>query len=160
MKSITKSRRTRFILACLLILNGLALLPLLSSGFYADDMLNSQIRGHMIQTDRSLWGVTYFYANSWLSGGGHLFPLAFYCYSVFYMLGNVVFYKTFIFFLVLGCISAYYYFLKRLVNSESIAIIAISLLPLLFQFRVGWDPILSFHASYPLIGLMLFCSFS
>lgn len=160
MKSITKSRGTSFLLACLLVMNGLALLPLLSSGFFADDIYNSQIRGHMIQTDRSLWGVTYFYANAWLSGGGRLFPLAFYCYSVFYLLGNVVFYKAFIFCLVLGCISAYYYFLKRLANSEPIAIIAISLLPLMFQFRVGWDPILSFHASYPLIGLMLFGSFN
>lgn len=159
MKLILERHRAS-LLACLLLINALALVPLLSTGFFADDILNSQIRGHMIQTDRSLWGVTFFYAKAWLMGNGRLFPLAFYAYSVFYLFGNVLLYKFFILGVILLCISAFYLFLRRLTNSELIPVIATLLLPLMFQFRAGWDPILSFHASYPLISLMLFGSFS
>ena len=157
MEFILNQHRGR-LLACLLLINALSLFPLLSSGFFADDILNSQIRGHMIQTDRSLWGVTFFYAKAWLIENGRLFPLAFYCYSVFYLLGNILFYKFFILSVILACISAFYFFLRRLTNSELIPLIAILLFPLIFQFRAGTDPILSFHASYPLISLMIFGS--
>ena len=69
-------RHTASVLACLLLITVLALSPLLSTGVFADDILNSQIRGHMIQTDSSLWGVTSFYAMHWLRYEGRLFPFA------------------------------------------------------------------------------------
>jgi hypothetical protein len=151
-------RHTASLLACLLLINGLALVPLLSTGFIADDILNSQIRGTMIQTDRSLWGFTSFAAMLWLRNEGRLFPLAFYNYSVFYVLGNVLLYKVFVLGVILASIAAFFLFLRRLTKSELIPAIAVLLLPLMFQFRALWDPVLAFCAEYPLIGLLLFCS--
>jgi hypothetical protein len=159
MKAIL-DRHTAGVLFCLLLINALALLPLLTTGYIADDILNSQIRGHMIQTDRSLWGVTSFYATQWLKTQGRLFPLAFYGYSVFYFLGNVVLYKFFVLGVILASIAAFFIFLRNLTRSERIPAIAVLLLPLLLQFRALWDPILAFCGQYPMIALLLFCSFN
>jgi hypothetical protein len=154
-----KDRRSDILpIACLLLINALALVPLLSTGFIADDILNSQIRGHMIQTDRTLWGVTYYYAMLWLRTQGRLFPLAFYGYSVFYLLGNVLLYKFVVLGVILASIAAFFVFLRRLTRSDLIPAIAVLLLPLMFQFRAMWDPVLAFCAAYPLVTLLLFCS--
>lgn len=141
-----------------LLINALALVPLLNTGFFFDDILNSQIRGHMMLTDRSLWGVTTFYAMQWMTNEGRLFPLAFHAYSVFYLLGNVLLYKFFVMGVILASIAAFFTFLLRFTRSELIPAIAVLLLPLLFQFRASWDPILAFNAAYPLITLLLFSS--
>ena len=159
MKAILDRHRAS-LLVCLLLINALALLPLLTTGFIADDILNSQIRGHMIQTDRSLWGATSFYAMEWLRNQGRLFPLAFYTYSVFYLLETVLLYKFFVLGVILASIAAFFVFLRRLIGSELIPAIAVLLLPVMFQFRVLWDPILAFCAQYPMITLLLFCSLS
>ena len=151
-------RHPASLLACLLLLNCLALSPLLITGFIADDILNSQIRGHMLQTDRSLWGVTVYYAMNWLRNEGRLFPLAFYGYSVFYLLTNVFLYKVFVMGVILASISSFFVFIRRLIKSELIPTIAVLLLSMMFQFRASWDPILAFNAAYPLICLLLFCS--
>jgi hypothetical protein len=156
--SPSPKRDSIVLIAGLLLVNALALFPLLTSGYSSDDIFNSQIRGHMIQMDRSLWGVTSFYAMQWLKNEGRLFPLAFYVYSVFYLLGDVLLYKFFVLGVILASIAAFFVFLRRLTRSELIPGIAVLLLPLLFQFRASWDPILAFCAAYPLLSLLLLCS--
>ena len=154
----TVDRHTARLLGCLIFINALALAPLLTTGFIADDMLNSQIRGHMVQTGRSLWGVTSFYAMQWLRNEGRLFPLAFYNYSAFYVLGNVFWYKCFVLGVILGSVAAFFVFLRKFTRSDLIPVITLLVLPIMFQFRALWDPMLAFCAQYPLITLVLFCS--
>lgn len=147
------------IILCLVLVNALALLPLLTTGFISDDIYNSEIRGHMIQRGMTLWGVTVFYAKQWLRNEGRLFPMTFYLYSVFYLLRSVLLYKCFVLGVTLANISVFFVFLRRFTRSERISAFAVLLLPLLFQFRLSWDPLLAFCAEYPLVGLLLCCSF-
>ncbi len=151
-------RNDIILLASLLLVNALALMPMLDTGFISDDIINSQIRGHMIETNRSLWGVTSFYAQEWLKNEGRLFPFAFYIYSVFYVLQNILLYKLFVLSAVLASIAAFFFFVRRLTSSELIPSIALLLLPVMFQFRGSWDPILAFCAQYPVVCLFLYCS--
>ena len=151
-------RRDILLVSCLLLVNALALFPLLTSGYFADDTLNSQIRGHMIETGRSLWGVTSYYALLWLKSEGRLFPLAFYVYSVFYVLKSIIVYKLCVMGMVLASVGACFVFLRRLSGGVAVPAITALLLPIAFQFRAIWDPILAFGGQYPLLCFLLFCS--
>ncbi len=155
---LTAKQSEIILIACLLLVNALSLFPLLTTGFIADDILNSQIRGHMIQTNRSLWGVTAYYMNQWLINNGRLFPLGFSIYSIFYILENVLLYKLFVLSVILAGIGAFFVFIRKLTGSTLIPAIAVMLLPVTLQFRASWDPVLAFCAQYPLICLILFCS--
>ncbi len=142
----------------LLLLNAIALFPLLTTGYCGDDILNSQIRGEMIQTHRSLWGVTAHYIGVWVSNEGRLFPLSFYMYSVFYAIRNVILYKLFVLTVVLASLAGFFLFLRKLTGSTAIPSACLLLLPLVIQFRPTWDPILGFCAQYPLLTLLMFSS--
>ena len=146
------------LLLCLLAVNAVGLFPLLTTGYFGDDILNSQIRGEMIQSHRSLWGVTQHYAGLWIKNEGRLFPLSFYMYSVFYFIHNAFLYKLFVLSVVLASLAALFVFLLRFTQSAVVPAICLFLLPIFVQFRSAWDPILGFCAQYPLLTLVLFCS--
>jgi hypothetical protein len=152
------NRRQLGLVLALLFLNAIALFPLLTTGYCGDDVLNSQIRGEMIQTHLSLWGVTRYQVGTWVVNQGRFFPLSFYMYTVFYVVRSVFLFKLLVLTVVLGSFSAFYCFLRRLTGSVLIPGICLVLLPLVIQFRAVWDPILGFCAQYPLITLLLFSS--
>lgn len=147
-----------FLVILLLTINALSLFPLLTTGYFYDDILNSQIRGYMVQSNLSLWGVTYHFMKSWLIGNGRLFPLAFSDYSFFYLLDNVFLYKLFIMVVILANLGVFYVFIRNFTQSQLISVVSLMLLSIAFQFRECWDPILGFCAQYPLIYLLLFGS--
>jgi len=150
----------RIAVVCLLLVNAIALFPLLTTGFAGDDILNSQIRGGMIQSDRSLWDVTSLNMVDWLRNQGRLFPLAFYIYTVFYVLSNPILYKLAVLAVVLAGIAMFFKFVWRLSGSAALAVTATLLLPIMIQFRGGYDPVLAFCGQYPLMSLLLFGSFN
>ena len=152
------NRHQLALLSSLLLLNAIALFPLLTTGYCGDDVLNSQIRGEMIRTHLTLWGVTKYFIFRWIAHDGRLFPLAFYAYAVFYVIRNVFLYKLFVLTVVLGSLAAFYCFLKKLTGSVMVPAACLLLLPLVVQFCLGWDPILGFGAHYPLLSLLLFSS--
>ena len=146
------------LISLLLLLNAIALFPLLTTGYCGDDVLNSQIRGEMIRTHLTLWGVTKYFIFKWIAHDGRFFPLAFYPYAVFYVVRNVFLFKLFVLTVVLGSLSVFYCFLKKLTGSVLVPAACLLLLPLVVQFCLGWDPILGFGAHYPLLSLLLFSS--
>ena len=154
----TLNRHQLALVSSLLLLNAIALFPLLTTGYCGDDVLNSQIRGEMIRTHLSVWGVTKLYVLGWMAGEGRFFPLAFYPYTVFYFIRNIFLFKLFVLTVVLAGFAAIYCFLRKLTGSALIPGACLLLLPLIIQFRATWDPILGFCAQYPLLTLLLFGS--
>jgi hypothetical protein len=152
------NRRQLGLLLSLLVLNAIALFPLMTTGYCGDDVLNSQIRGEMIRTHLSLWGVDKLQIGTWVINQGRFFPLAFYMYTVFYVVGSVFLFKLLVLTVVLASLSAFYCFLRRLTGSVLLPSACLLLLPLVTQFRAVWDPILGFCAQYPLMTLLLFFS--
>ena len=96
------NRRNLALISSLLLLNAIALFPMLTTGYCGDDVLNSQIRGEMIRMHLSLWGVTQHYVSAWVTGQGRFFPLAFYPYTVFYLVRSIFLFKLFVLTVVLA----------------------------------------------------------
>jgi hypothetical protein len=142
----------------LLFLNAIALFPMLLTGYCGDDVLNSQIRGEMIQTHRSLWQVVSYYALAWMRNEGRFFPLAFSNFVVFYVIRSVFLYKVIILCTVLAGLAVFYLFLRDLTGTHSLPVAYLLVLPLFLQFRAVWDPVLGFSGQYPLLALSLFAS--
>jgi Concanavalin A-like lectin/glucanases superfamily len=156
--NITSGELKLLRLPSLLLLNALATFPLLLTGYCGDDILNSQIRGEMIQSHRSLWEVTSYYAGAWIRNEGRLFPLAFTNFWVFYTIRTVFIYKLFVLGIVLAGLAVFYVFLRNLTGTHAVPVACLLLMPLFAQFRTVWDPVLGFSGQYPLLTLLLFSS--
>lgn len=150
--------RKHSLVLCLLAINIVSLYPLLTTGFLGDDILNSQIRGEMVQMHRTLWSVTVLHARLWIKNEGRLIPLAFYIYAAFYVFKSILVFKLFVLTIVIAGVLTFFVFLKNLTGSELIPAACLLLLPLIVQFRRTWDPILGFCAQYPLLAFLLFSS--
>ena len=152
------SRHQLRLILPLVLLNAIALAPLLTTGYCGDDVLNSQIRGQMIRTHLGLWGLTKQSVGTWIINEGRFFPLAYYNFAVFYVIRDIFVFKLFVLTIVLTSLAAFYWFLQKLTGSVLVPCICLLLLPLTTQFRAIWDPILGFCGQYPVLTLLLFCS--
>ena len=101
--------------ALILIFTVLSLIPLLQSGYFNDDVLNSQVRGIINLDNWSLLDFTTHYFKGWIANQGRFYPLAWYLYVVFYYIDSLFIYKVCI--LVFICIDIIVFsaFLKRLI---------------------------------------------
>jgi len=136
-----------------------ALLPLLFSGYYSDDMVNSVIR-----PTQELEGGTFFKyyvsANkSWISANGRLFPVSsFLTGLIYYYSNNLSAYKIIILLLVIIDIFLFGYFIKLLTNDKYLSYLLMLVVPSFFQYRLYHDPILSFGGLLQILFLMLLLS--
>jgi hypothetical protein len=133
------------------------MIPLLKSGYYGDDAINSYTKGIINFEKESLFSFTRYYMFSWIETG-RFFPLAWYLYTLFYYIDNIIYYKAFILAFILIDIYTFYCFIKILSKNDHLAKIMIITLPVLFQFRLYHDPILSYHILMELLLFYLFIS--
>ncbi|MCF7363427.1 hypothetical protein C1N32_12900 [Vibrio diazotrophicus] len=147
-------------LILVLIINFIALSPMLSSGYFSDDILNSQIKGEILNTDRNVLEVSAFYAEQWFTNSGRIFPLGFFiAYSIFDTFDSLIAYKTYCLSIILLSVTVYFFLIKKISGGNRLlATLSAATLPIFYQFRYGNDPILAFHASYPLLALLIFLS--
>jgi hypothetical protein len=122
-----------------------SLFPLLHSGYFGDDAINSQIRGVLALEHKGLFEFTYTIFISWIKAQGRFYPLAWYAYSVFYALPSLLLYKAAIMGLVCLNVLAFGYLAYLITRLKNFALLFMLLLPLCFQFRICDDPILSYH---------------
>ena len=123
--------------------------PVLSSGYYYDDIYNSTIRGAIINGDTSSFKLWADYAALWF-GTGRVFPCAFYCYVVldfFSFLPNpLVAYKVFLVILTLADILVAGVFIKQITGSKKAKLLGMLVCVLFFQVAVmNYTAIYSFH---------------
>lgn len=136
----------------------LALRPLLSSGFYADDMSNS-----LSWTALTKGGPSRFEMVSKGSPDGpvpgRFYPLSNYAYFLFdFIHGDARLYKSIILAAIIGNLLLFAYFLKRISNNRAIAKVSLIIIPCFFQFRIFYDPITSFHAFMQLVLMLTLLS--
>ncbi len=141
-------------IALYLLLFTVVLAPILHSGFYNDDILNSLTFETVHSTFHgSLIEMIKFYSYQWATDSGRLFPVAFVItYTSFYYLGwDPIYIKLLgIFFVLLASLSSCR-FVYRLTDSRSTALLTLLILPISIQTRIGHDPILSY------VLLLLIC---
>ena len=137
----------------------LTLAPMLSSGFYADDLVNSTLRGGL-----EIQGTTFFqnYADvvmEWIRDHGRLFPLGLLTTrSVSYLAGNLLYYKIVLLLSVLASSMAFGSMVRHITGDKYVALLAMLLLPVFFQFRLYHDPILSYSGFVPIFVLLTMCA--
>ncbi len=123
----------------------ISLFPLLKSGYYFDDSINSYTKGIIKYENKSLWELTYFYFISWIKNQGRFFPFAWYVYTVYTVLNSLILYKIFILISVVINIFLFSCILIKISGSKSITYLCILLIPIMIQFRYYHDPVLSYH---------------
>ncbi len=144
MQAVNKSNKNEiFLIIAVFILGVVLISPLLSSGFLGDDSPNSLTKGQLIEENRSSISLTTKIISDWIHIG-RFYPLAGWTYIMFNVLSNLFAYKLSVLFFVLSNLVLFYFFIMQFSNSRKKALLAVSIMPLLFQFRLYHDPILSF----------------
>lgn len=160
LKNLLKHRMVDFlILSGIIVYVWYALFPLLQTGYFADDALNvtapadAELKG--LNVFQLTWIIWY---TGWFKTMGRLFPLAFYVYSAFAVLKPLIVYKSATLMVILLDIVAFGYFVKLVTDSKYLAYALMLSICTFFQFRIWYEPLLSFHFMMPLVLLEILAS--
>ena len=121
--------------------------PFFKAGFYSDDMSNSLSYVSIIRGEANLQTRI---TDLFLKPGplaGRYYPFSNYAYILFDAIeGNLQSYRIFIFVNVLINIYLIGKLIKCTNTDKKVVIFPFLIMPIFFQFRIFYDPILSFHA--------------
>ena len=150
----------RWLYAAAFLLSALALAPILHSGFFDDDSLNSALWSSSTMAMRGSNVITAAITEQygWMSNQGRFFPVTAYVYFLFYLInGNAGLFKVLMFALVLLDLALFAYLVKRLSRSTALAGLALALPPLVIQFRSldFHDPTLAFAGMLPVLFALI-----
>ncbi len=129
--------------------------PLLSSGFYIDDMVNSCTAGFMLMEDFDLGSFIAAHTHDWMLHG-RFFPLALVItYTAHVLFLSTLPYKLFTVALALIDLLAFHALLRAWRVPRAAAALGTLFLVLLFQTRRFSDPLLSFAGIMQLLAAQL-----
>lgn len=138
------------IIFCLLV----AIYPLLQirhTGFYFDDMYNSQTNGYLKYNNISNFEHTKTIATNWFEHG-RIIPGIFYGYSLWIgPFKSLSIYKTILIIANLISIILFGFILKKITKSNNVFWLSLIVIPIFFQFREYPDPTTSFGLLLQLI---------
>lgn len=137
----------------------LSMLPLLHSGYYSDDMVNSSIRGQILLENISFVHYWINFVIYMFKDQGRFIPVSiFTLVAVSYYFYNLFLYKALILVLIIINIYLFGYFIKIVFKEIYFAYILMLCAPICFQFRLYHDPILSFAGHLQFFFCYLMCS--
>ena len=142
---------TTYILLALFGFNLLINLKVLQSGYFNDDMINSQVPGVVPFVFDSIFDLTKYYFSEWIRNQGRFFPLAWYGYYVFDFFDTLIAYKLYCIFFITVSNFVFGYFVYQISQSKELSYLVILITPVLFQYRLYHDPILSYGGLMQLI---------
>lgn len=131
------------------------LAPILKSGYYADDALNSQVYGGLLHFEQTLGDYNWKSFRHWTFVIGRFVPSSFYVYPFFYYVKSLFIYKLVSLLVILADSILLGIFLEKLTNKVSLRFLVWLSLPVFFQIRSGYDPMTAFHFLVPLTALYL-----
>jgi hypothetical protein len=134
--------------------------PLLTTGYTADDLAVSLSPGIRRYHGMSLLGLAWKSNKEWLQSG-RFFPLSWlYVYTVFELFPSLVWYKVFVLTLIVANLLAFHGLVRRLSGSSGLAALSCLTVAALFQYRLGFDPILGFSGMMQALTLAIVGSLS
>lgn len=146
-------------LICLAIIIGMALYPYSRSGFYFDDIYNSNLNGTLIAIHQNLSQFLYNVINLWVVHRGRFFPTTLLTTYPFWSIsGDLPVYRLLQISLVIVDIWLFWFLLKKLSHSYQFATLTIFCIPLLLQVSNLFDGVTSFAPLYQSILLFVFIS--
>lgn len=143
---MTISRLERTLLLSAVVGIALASLwPLLYSGYYSDDLVNSTIRGSVHLEGSTLWRHMYEAVRLWLVDQGRVASVALLAtLPISYFLTDQLAHKSAVLFLVGVDLLLFFTLLRLLAKDFNVACLGLLFLAACFQFRLYHDPFLSF----------------
>jgi hypothetical protein len=148
----------KFLLFFCVILSSYALLPILSSGFVADDALNSLIKPFVNYYQISLLDISNKIFFSWINNEGRSLLGFYVVYFLFYTLEKLLYIKIATIFFIIINISLFAYLLKKLRVNLFFIFLTIFFIIFLIEINInGNDPVIgySFHLPILFIHLLL-----
>ena len=144
-------------LICLYII--LSLLPILHSGYYSDDMVNSSLRGQIALDKMSYFNYTINFIDYMAKAYGRFVPVSIFTLTlIFYYFHNIFLYKAIILLLIIINTLLFGLFTKKIFKDSYVSYLFMLGIPLFFQFRLYHDPILSFAGQLQFFFCYLFGS--
>jgi hypothetical protein len=150
-------KRYAIILGLVILVDLLALSPLLECGFNGDDLISSVTPGILAETGNTAWSYFGRTIGNWLKLG-RFYPLA-YHYIFFFSVVRSLHVYRWVGMGMLGLnLLLFARFISRTSGSRRLGLLGALLLPVFFQFRFYHDPILSFGLLLQLVFTFLVCS--
>jgi len=142
---LSRRQRAGLLMALLAagLMSGYALSPALWSGFISDDAVNSLLSGVALEEHQSRSGHIFDTVKFWLLTNGRFFPLGF-ALNALSFVSDLGTYKLLSVLSVLVSVGCFAYLVYLIADSAAVALCVAAFPPLLFQFRLYHDPILSF----------------
>ncbi|MHB1757757.1 MAG: hypothetical protein ACYCT9_09655 [Leptospirillum sp.] len=146
-------------LICLAFIIGMALYPYSRSGFYFDDIYNSNLNGTLIVIHQNLSQFLYNVINLWVVHRGRFFPTTLLTtYPFWSFSGDLRVYRILQISLVVVDIWLFWFIVKKLSNSYRFASLTIFCIPILLQVSNLFDGVTSFAPLYQSILFFVFIS--
>lgn len=137
----------------------ISLLPLISSGFYSDDMIQSTLKGQLEMQNSSVIKHIIDVSMHWIRNNGRFYPVSmFFVFYAAYFFHNVIVYKILLLVMVIINIFVFGLLIENITSNKYISYLSMLLMPLMFQFRLYHDPVLSFYGLMQLFMLLTLCS--
>ncbi|MCK4825839.1 hypothetical protein KA005_59370, partial [bacterium] len=133
--------------------------PLLNSGYYSDDIGTSIVKGKLEYENISLLSYIIDNLKTSITSIGRFLPVGqIFGSTVMYFSSSIALYKSLVLLLILSNIFLFGYFTYVISKDHYVSILLMLLIPLLFQFRLYHDPILSFGGGLQIILSFLLAS--
>ncbi len=158
LKALVKEKKYFFLVMLALVPAVFVIWPLIGSGYFWDDSLTSMIRGTLSADNQTISNYTLGKIDTAFSQG-RFFPGAAVGYFIFFLIEDLALYKFSILLLTILNLALFGYFVKMITGSRSLAALTIMIAPLMFQFRLYHDAILSYSLLLQLVFLYLLTSF-
>lgn len=143
------------IFVVIFFVNFYSLKPILKSGYYFDDTLNSQTKSYLSYNNKSVIGFTSEITGAWIAHG-RILPGFLYTYAPWvYLFNSLISYKIFLIAMHLAVILAFSFLMFKLTRSFNVLLLMLPIIPIFFQFRRSPDPVTSFGFLVPIILLKL-----
>ena len=118
--------------------------PVLASGYFSDDTMNSLMPGTMAELQTNPISFAASIIHSWMTTWGRFYPLSYlWGYSFFYLVSSLFLYKLFLIFAVLINVALFAYSLKLVTKRNIIAIFSILVIPIFLKITLSPNPITS-----------------
>jgi hypothetical protein len=137
--------RHGMIILALVCCTVLTLLPLLTSGYYSDDLIHATLKAQIELRNVSFFEYLFNMNRQWVTENGRYYPVFFLMvYPVAYLSHDLIVYKSIVLLMVIINVLVFGRLVKMVTGDVYASYLAMLIMPLMFQFRLYHDPILSF----------------
>ena len=154
----SSNKKTILYIFIIVIFSIFYLFPLLDSGYFGDDAINSLIDSHLKMINMSLYDFTSDISTHWVHSQGRFFPLAWLVYTIFTIFNTILKYKIATLIIIIINIFIWGYFLFKTTKSKNISFLGMIIAPIFMQFRICHEPILAYSMLMQLLFLYLILS--